>query len=252
MSKRTYSAASPSADASARLKRWRAAVEDPCCAEERTRSEMLLSLAETLLPPDAQRSCDVSMYHAETGDLVVDSVVVRTRRRRRRNPLSRIDFTYRPRPQTKRERGSCKLLPLSTGKLAFACHLRSNSKWQITLDADLDRFEERYEREARAAPGIYRAIIGTKPSWCYVLLSMLVYTDQVFCDLALEHRIRLQHAYRTGPAYEILKEFWDVKPEGELYPFLVRLMRPEFALRLDPSRFHQVFHDGWPQLRITM
>lgn len=238
MSKRSYTAAAfMSSDASAFCKRW--------CAEPRTRPEMLLSLAETLLPLDLQRACDVSIYHAVTGDL--DNVD-----RTRSNQLSRVEFTYRCSPRSKRTRGACKLLLLPTGKLAFACHIRSNAKWQIAIDADLDRFEEHYDREARAAPGAYRAIIGTKPSWCYMLLSMLVYTDQVFCDPALEHRIRLQHAYRSGPAYAILKEFWDVKPEGELYPFLVRLMKPEFALRLDPSRFHQVFHDGWPQLRITM
>lgn len=245
MSKRTYSAAFPSADASALPKRGLCASTEAvyCDNEERTRSEMLVSLAETLLP-----SCsngDIKMYEALTRDL--DNVD-----RTRRTQLSRIKFSYRQSRRSARVLGVCSLTLVPPGKLVFACRIRSNSKWQITLDADLDRFEERYEREARAAPGAYRAIIGTTPAWCYVLLSMLVYTDQVFCDPALEHRIRLQHAYRTGPAYAILKEFWDVKPEGELYPFLVRLMRPEFALRLDPSRFHQVFHDGWPQLRITM
>ena len=244
MSKRTYFTFA-SEESIETTRQWRKTIEDPIRAEGLTRSEMLLSLADTLLPLDLRRNGVFAMYNAVTGDLErID--------RTRSTLLSRIEFTYRADPQSRRTRAACALTLTQSGKLAFTCTVRPNSKWRITLDPDLDRFEERYDREARAAPGIYRAIIGTKPSWCYVLLSMLVYTDQVFCDPALEHRIRLQHAHRSGPAYAILKEFWDVKPEGELYPFLVRLMKPEFALRLDASRFHRVFHDGGLQLRITM
>lgn len=147
----------------------------------------------------------------------------------------------------------CKLQLIDGNTLCFTCERKEDPRlfWSVDVNPNFDLFEAEFLEMMRRTtqPNEFRPI-STKPTWCYILLSMLVYTDQVFAPLDNEDVVRTQrdlpHAEATR---EMLNRFWDMDKAWDeaintdecadyarlYYPFLVRLMTPEFALALNPE-----------------
>ena len=114
-----------------------------------------------------------------------------------------------------------------------------DAPWSVEVKSNLDVFEADFHKTARSANSVYRPAFGTTPAWCYILLSMLVYTDHVFDAVDDDDHERVQRAFREDCIGDILQPFWprsyDTRNTHGLYPFLVQLMTPMFALNIDDT-----------------
>lgn len=136
----------------------------------------------------------------------------------------------------------CVKLNLSSGGPRGTSVVRPTS-----LQSDLDAFEREFEKNARRELPSVCEVIGYGAVIPYILLCMLVYTEHVFApldDRAVERTQR--RAPHTEPVRELLEPYFDMEGAREevvdegvgsysrlFYPFLVRLMPPEFALDIN-------------------
>lgn len=102
---------------------------------------------------------------------------------------------------------------------------------------DLDEFDRVFEAHVKreflpTAP----QMIGHGATLAYVLLSMLVYTEHVFASLDDKTIKRTQRGEKhAADVQRVLDAYWAAAAAAATdtcYPFLVRLMPPEFALRI--------------------
>lgn len=236
----------------------RAAVGVVSVVEEPDREDMLKRLVKVLLPAELMRNYNYDIICAET--CVEKNVHNGTMRG---NPPQWVKKANPPVPIPGAHDlckvvfiGSiieyeCKLQLVDGKTLCFTCERKYDPelKWSIDVNPDFDLFEAEFEKTMRRVtqPNEFRPI-GTKPTWCYILLSMLVYTDLVFAPLDDKDAVRTQRDLPHADAVRtMLSQFWDMDAafetyceDGEYencvhlyYPFLVRLMTPEFALALN-------------------
>ena len=229
----------------------RAAVGAVGAVEEPDREGMLKRLVKALLPAELTRNHDYDITCAET---YIEKNVHRTPVGRdaldcvtyvNAQVLCKVVFTG---SFTSYE---CKLQLGNGNTLCFTCERKDDPKlkWSIDVNPDFALFDAEFEETMRRTtqPNEFGPI-GTKPTWCYILLSMLVYTDHVFAPLDDKDAVRTQRDLPHAIAVrELLNCFWDMDAAWATaietdehadyarlyYPFLVRLMTPEFALALN-------------------
>lgn len=226
--------------------------------DEPDREAMLKQLVKALLPAELVRNHNYDIKCAET--YIEKNVHNSTMRG---NPPAWVKRANPPVPITGAHDlckvafiGSivnyeCKLQLVDGTTLRFTCERKDDPElsWSIDVNPDFDVFEAEFEQTMRRCtqPNEFRPV-STKPTWCYILLSMLVYTDQVFAPLDDEDAVRTQRDLpHADVVREMLNHFWDMDAAFEeweetgddkscarlYYPFLVRLMTPEFALALN-------------------
>ena len=212
-------------------------------AAARARTEMLKRLIDVLLPADLKRNGSFRVTRCETTPgsnprAIYERIYgIGLNDMIHYNTLAIVEFTFCDyAPDGVETAFKCYIRLSSDEKLVFHCMspgLASNdARWAVELCAKNNVFEERFHKEARAAHPAYRPAFGTTPAWCYILLSMLVYTDHVFDSADNDDYRRVQHAFCESHMDALLKPFWDATASSP-YPFLVRLMPPEFALSVN-------------------
>lgn len=146
----------------------------------------------------------------------------------------------------------CLLELVNTDRLVFRCKTLiptnmapgelygEDASWSVDVKSDINVFEADFHKAARTANSIYRPAFGTTPAWCYILLSMLVYTDHVFDPVNEADFCRVQHNFKEDGIDALLNPFWNLTDKKHawapdlypFYPFLVQLMPPAFALSI--------------------
>lgn len=138
-------------------------------------------------------------------------------------------------------------------KIVFVCARGDTEKTEfatlripIDTPSDLDQFERDFSDTIRNKRPEYRKVLGTRPVWAYVLLSMLVYTEHVFAPLEQKDVQRVQRDVKKRRVHEVIGKFWTFGRgtkflEQTIAPFLVRLMPPAFALKLNLQRDATLF-----------
>lgn len=209
----------------------------------RARSEMLMRLIHVLLPADLIRNGAFEVTRCETtpgsNPRAIREMIHggKMRDMTHYHVLSIVEFTFCDYALDGAETSfACCIRLVNNNQLVFHCKspglLHDDAFWNVEVTGDNNNiFETRFHKAARAAHPAYRPAFGTTPVWCYILLSMLVYTDHVFDSIDNDDHRRVQYDFLESDMRELLIPFWDAMPSSP-YPFLVRLMPPEFALSI--------------------
>lgn len=124
---------------------------------------------------------------------------------------------------------------------------RSTHFIKCDVQSDLDTFERAFEESACSQISVACDVIGHGAVIPCILLCMLVYTEHAFDPLSDECDDGVKRTQRAAPhadaTRKMLNKYWDMDKayadafetgDGEysalIYPFLVRLMTPEFAM----------------------
>ena len=218
------------------------------------RAAMLKRLVNVLLPAYLKRNGEFTVTRCETtpnsSGKCIYADIHSGLQNMKYNTLAIIEFDFRDHvPNSTSTPFICRLELVNADKLVFHCktqepanmkpgtHYGMDAPWSVDVTSDLDVFEASFHKAARRANYVYRPAFGTTPAWCYILLSMLVYTDHVFDPVRDVDCARVQRVFREDCIEAILQPFWDLCGEKHewaqgLYPFIVQLMSPAFALSI--------------------
>lgn len=225
-------------------------------SDKENSAEMLARLIHVLIPLDLKRNGTFTVKKSErtpgTTACKIYSYIHSGLSCMKYTTLSEVVFRFRdrmpsgtePEPEPEPELTfRCYLQLINCDRLEFHCHMQhpadnAVAEWTVKVVNDIDAFETAFHSAARAAHPIYRPAFGTTPAWCYILLAMLVCTDHVFDPMSDTAVCRMQRVPtdERRAMFDILAQFW---PDRDLdkcewtqciYPFIVRLMSPEFAL----------------------
>ena len=205
------------------------------------RYESLKRLVDVLLPKEMRRN---GTYAIESATIHSDlkkvySYINCGLSNMKYHDLAQVVFTFRSvdDPSDAKTCFECRLELINDNRLVFHCRKNNTSiKFEGAVQRDLDAFEDAFHSAARAAHEVFRTALGLKPTWCYILLAMLLYNEHVFDSITSPVA---RTAEDTMDACNILAPFWGVDmtcDDGFWFPFIVRLMTPEFALRLDYTK----------------
>jgi hypothetical protein len=218
------------------------------------RAAMLKRLVNVLLPADLKRNGEFVVTRCETtpdssGEIIYADIHSGLQNMKY-NTLAIIEFDFRDHVSNSTSTPFiCRLELVNADRLVFHCKTREpanmppgthyglDAPWSVDVKSDLDVFEASFHKAAHSANYTYHAAFGTTPAWCYILLSMLVYTDHVFDAVDDDDHERVQRAFREDCIGDILQPFWDLRDKKHewaqgLYPFIVQLMPPAFALSI--------------------
>lgn len=224
-------------------------------SEPKVDEEMLKRLVDILIPADLKRNgafqlktCTITPNNTAEG---IYSDIHSGLQNMKYNILAEVVFDFRDYMRNASEtRFRCYLQLVNADRIEFHCETQllvkpapgelygKDAPWSVRVTSDIDVFEAAFHKAAREANSTYHPAFGTTPAWCYILLSMLVYTDHVFDPADNADFSRVQHVFKESDAMAALLEpFWDLTNEKHawaqgLYPFIVQLMPPAFALSI--------------------
>lgn len=220
-------------------------------SDKENSAEMLARLIHVLIPLDLKRNGTFTVKKSERtpGSTArkIYSYIHSGLSCMKYTTLSEVVFSFRDHMPSGTETEPevtfrCYLQLINRDRLEFHCHMQppvdsAVAEWTVEVVNDIDAFETAFHSAARAAHPIYRPAFGTTPAWCYILLAMLACTDHVFDPMSDTAACRMQRVPvdERRAMFDILARFW-VRDLDEcdwtqcIYPFIVRLMSPEFAL----------------------
>lgn len=221
------------------------------------RAAMLKRLVNVLLPADLKRNGEFTVTRCETtpngSGKSIYADIHSDLQNMKYNTLAIVEFDFRDYASSSASTSFiCHLELINTDRLMFHCKTRGpanvtpgelygeDAPWSVDVTSNLDVFEAAFHKAARAANSVYRPAFGTTPAWCYILLSMLVYTDHVFDPVDEPDFSRVQRNFKADVIGALLDPFWNLTDKKHVwaqglypfYPFLVQLMPPAFALSI--------------------
>ena len=235
-----------------------AALDESDAAERADkRNAMLKRLVDVLIPEDLKRNGEFVITRCVTtpnssGELIYADIHSGLQNMKY-NTLAIIEFDFRDYMSTSASMSfRCLLEMVNANELVFHCKTLvpanvtpgafygEDAPWSVNVSSDIDVFEAAFHKAARTANSTYRPAFGTTPAWCYILLSMLVYTDHVFDPVDDADFSRVQRNFKADDIGALLDPFWNLADKKHawapglypFYPFLVQLMPPAFALSI--------------------
>lgn len=136
-------------------------------------------------------------------------------------------------------------------QLTFVCELHRYPIMdcvRVCIDThDLQVFDGKFRRAIRSASPEYGRAFDTRPTLAYVLLSMLVYSEDVFAPIGQKTVQRTQIDVDERCVRDVLGKFWTYGRHADdlknvIAPFLMRLIPSEFALTLKLERDAMLFY----------